>query len=49
MEALHKEAYEKWAARPDIVPLKPPDWEEFQKKPIFRWPIEDPYYPFKIS
>jgi anaerobic dimethyl sulfoxide reductase subunit A len=47
IELLHKEAYEQWAALPVVAPLKPPSWGEFQKKPIFRWPIEDPYYPFK--
>lgn len=47
IEELHKEAYETWAVREEIAPLNPPSWEEFQKKPIFRWEIKDPYFPFK--
>ena len=47
VEELHREAYEKWAARADIAPLSPPGWEEFQKKPVFRWEIKGTYYPFK--
>ncbi|MFC2052623.1 molybdopterin-dependent oxidoreductase, partial [Chloroflexota bacterium] len=49
IELLHKEAYEKWAARKEIASLKPPSWEDFQKKPIFRWEIKDPAYPFKAE
>ena len=45
---LDREAYEKWAMREDVAPLNPPSWEEFQKKPVFRWDmLKDPYYPFK--
>ncbi len=47
VEELHREAYENWAERDDIKPLSPPCWEEFQKKPVFRYEIKDPYYPFK--
>ncbi|MDO8567755.1 MAG: molybdopterin-dependent oxidoreductase [Dehalococcoidales bacterium] len=47
IEALHKEAYGKWAVKSEIAALKPPTWEEFQKKPIFRYEIKEPYYPFK--
>ncbi len=47
IEELHKEAYDKWAMREEVVPLNPPSWEEFQTKPIFRYEIKDPYYPFK--
>ena len=47
IEALHCEAYQVWTHRPDIAPLNPPDWEEFQKKPVFRWKITDPHYAFK--
>ncbi len=47
MENLHQKAYEKWAQREDIARLNPPSWQEFQKKPIFRFEIKDPYYPFK--
>jgi anaerobic dimethyl sulfoxide reductase subunit A len=44
---LHREAYENWANHKEIRPYNPPDWDEFQKKPIFRWEIKDPYYPFE--
>lgn len=47
VEQLHKEAYEKWANREDVASLNPPTWEEFQKKPVFRYPVKDPYYPFR--
>ncbi len=47
IENLHREAYEKWALREEIDPLKPPSWEEFQKKPIFRWGVNEPYYTYK--
>jgi len=47
IEDLHREAYEKWAAREDIVPLNPQSWEDFQKKPIFRYEVKEPYYAFK--
>jgi len=48
IEEIYREAYEKWAKRDDIAALNPPGWEEFQKKPVFRFPLEgDPYYPFK--
>ncbi len=47
VEQLHREAYEKWAGSSDIARLNPPDWEEFQKKPVFRYEIKDPHYPFK--
>jgi len=47
IEKLHREAYEKWAAGDTIAPLKPPGWEEFQKKPVFRYEIKKPHYPFQ--
>ena len=47
IEELHREAYETWAARDDIAPLNPPSWEEFQKRPVFRYEIKDPHHPFK--
>jgi len=47
VEELHKEAYEKWMKRKDVAPLKPPSWQEFQEKPVFRYEINDPYYPYK--
>ena len=49
IEDLHKEAYEKWAVRKDIAFLNPPNWEEFQKKPVFRCEIKDPHYPCKTD
>lgn len=33
--------YNKWRELPEITPLNPPTWEEFQKEPIFRVPIDD--------
>jgi len=53
IEAIHKEAYEKWAASEPVKSLleenypKIPTWEEFKAKPIIRVPIKEPYYPFK--
>ena len=48
IEALYKEAYEDWARKEHMAPLNPPDWEAFQKKPVFRFPMEgEPYYPLK--
>ena len=47
-EALYREAYEKWRALDAIAPLNPPSWEEFQRRPVFRFPVEgEPYYPMK--
>lgn len=47
IEDLHKEAYEKWALRKDIAPLNPPSWENFQRKPVFRFEIKEPHYAYK--
>jgi anaerobic dimethyl sulfoxide reductase subunit A len=47
VEELHREAYERWASREDIASLGPPSWDKFQEKPVFRYKIKDPYYPFK--
>ncbi|MFC1823374.1 molybdopterin-dependent oxidoreductase [Thermodesulfobacteriota bacterium] len=47
IEDLHREAYEKWAGLDRIAPLNPPGWEDFQRKPVFRYEMGDPYYPFK--
>jgi anaerobic dimethyl sulfoxide reductase subunit A len=47
IENLHREAYEKWELLPEIVPLKPPGWGEFQKKPVFRWQADEPHYTYK--
>jgi anaerobic dimethyl sulfoxide reductase subunit A len=47
IENLHREAYEKWASREEIAPFNPPGWEEFQKKPVFRWQVDEPYYTYK--
>jgi anaerobic dimethyl sulfoxide reductase subunit A len=47
IEAFHKEAYEKWAVSDDIVQLNPPNWVDFQNRPVFRYEIKDHYYAFK--
>ena len=47
IEDLHREAYQKWTLMEEIAPLKPPSWEEFQKKPVFRWQVKEPYYTYK--
>jgi anaerobic selenocysteine-containing dehydrogenase len=47
IENLHREAYEKWALSKEIAPLNPPSWEDFQKKPVFRWQVDEPYYTYK--
>ena len=47
IENLHRAAYEKWALSEKIAPLSPPTWEEFQKKPVFRWQIDEPNYTYK--
>jgi len=50
IEALYQEAYETWAEMAEIAPFNPPSWEEFQKKPVFRWPTRrDPYHPFSLD
>ena len=49
VEDLHREAYQKWAVMPEIVPFNPPSWEEFQKKPIFRWEVKEPNYTYKTT
>jgi anaerobic dimethyl sulfoxide reductase subunit A len=49
VEALHREAYEKWALLPEVIPLHPPTWEEFQKKPVFRWEVKEPNYTYKST
>ena len=33
----------------EIVPLNPPSWEEFQKKPVFRWEVKEPNYTYKSA
>jgi anaerobic dimethyl sulfoxide reductase subunit A len=47
VEDLHREAYQEWTLKEEISPLNPPSWEEFQKKPIFRWEVKEPYYTYK--
>ncbi len=44
LDGLNKAAYQTWSARPDIAPFNPPSWDDFNKKPIFRVPIDKPYY-----
>jgi len=36
-----------WVLREEIIPLNPPSWEEFQKKPVFRWEVKDRTYTYK--
>jgi anaerobic dimethyl sulfoxide reductase subunit A len=47
VEAVHKEAYEKWAALDEVKPLNPPTWEDFQKLPVWRAPVTEPWYSYK--
>jgi anaerobic dimethyl sulfoxide reductase subunit A len=47
VEELHREAYENWVLREEIIPLNPPSWEDFQKKPVFRWEVKEPNYTYK--
>ena len=47
VENLHRETYEKWVLMKEIAPLHPPSWEEFQKKPVFRWEVKEPNYTYK--
>ena len=50
IEEIYREAYENWARWDDVAALGPPSWEDFQKKPIFRFPLEgEPYYPLKYE
>jgi len=28
-------------------PIAPAEWEEFQKKPVFRWEVKEPNYTYK--
>ena len=42
MEYLLKEAYEQWAEKYSLKSNKPPIWEEFKKKPIYRIPKNGP-------
>ena len=49
VEELHRQAYEQWLRREDIIPLNPPGWEEFQKKPVFRWEVKEPNYTYKST
>jgi len=49
VEELHRQAYEQWLRRDDIIPLNPPGWEEFQKKPVFRWEVKEPNYTYKST
>lgn len=31
----------------EVKKLNPPSWEDFQKKPVFRWELKEPNYSFK--
>jgi anaerobic dimethyl sulfoxide reductase subunit A len=44
MEKVCQEAYETWRKRSEIAALNPPTWEEFKKKPHFRFPLIVPIY-----
>jgi len=37
MEDSHKKAYEDWAKDPEVAAMKPPTWEDFKKKPAWRY------------
>jgi len=37
IEASHKRAYEGWMKDPKVVTMNPPTWEEFKKKPVWRY------------
>jgi len=48
IEEIYRETYENWAKGERVAPLNPPGWEAFQKRPVFRFPLEgEPYYPCK--
>ena len=47
VEDLHRDAYLKWASKEEIASLNPPSWEEFQKKPVFRWEVKESNYTYK--
>jgi len=52
VEEYMKKLYEEWAAREDVGTMlgyTPPSWEEFQKKPVIRWPDKKPYYAFRAD
>jgi anaerobic dimethyl sulfoxide reductase subunit A len=49
IELLHKEAYERWAERREVSHLSPPGWEEFQRRPVIRCPIDDPHHAGKTD
>ncbi len=37
IEASHKKAYEEWAKDPKVSARNPPTWEDFKKKPTWRY------------
>jgi anaerobic dimethyl sulfoxide reductase subunit A len=41
MKELARESYEEWRNSPEIVPLNPPTWKEFEKEPVFRSPVKE--------
>jgi anaerobic dimethyl sulfoxide reductase subunit A len=43
LDSLNQKAYETWMARDDIKPFNPPSWVDFNKKPIFRIPLTQPW------
>lgn len=50
-EKIYKEAYETWAKDENgqlkRLGINPLSWEDFQKDPVVRVPIDAPYYPYK--
>jgi anaerobic dimethyl sulfoxide reductase subunit A len=37
IEQVATDAYDKWRALPEVAKLNPPTWEDFKKKPVFRY------------
>lgn len=51
VDDIYHEAYDKWAVEQadslERLGIRPVSWEEFQKKPIVRVPIDEPFHAFK--
>lgn len=49
-EKIYREAYEEWAADEDgmlrYLGIEPLSWDDFQKSPVVRIPIDRPFYPY---
>ncbi len=56
-EQIWKTAYEEWAAKDTTLAFyaaylgreSAPTWEEFNENPVFRIPIDEPYYAYKYT